>query len=272
MVRTSAKLRFGQTGCLLALLAFTSTAHAIRPFITDDARVVGEHTAQLETWLVFDDPVIEHNVFGAFGPTDWLELTLGVTQGGAHSGPEKGYAITGPVVQGKALLLEARNNGRPGLAIAAGVLPPSGYGSFTPPGWAGFAYLAATESLLDERVLIHANVGVSSGDEADSVADLGFAGPPPAEGIRTLITAGIGTQVKIVGGLHGVAELYFGDPYDPRTDFPAMQVGGRYIVSDHVQMDATFGTTLTGVETPGGHAQTQQWGTLGLRLVTSPLW
>lgn len=257
-------------GALLTLLV-ARPAHAIRPFVTDDARVVGNKLAQLETWLLVDRLVLEHNALAAIGPTDWLELTVGLTHGGVHSGPERGYSITGPIVQGKALLVPARNNSWPGLAIAAGVLPPLGHGAFTPPGWGGFTYLALTESLFDEWLLLHANVGVAVGDDGASPSSLGFGGSSSGR-VRTLVTAGFGFQARIVAGLHGVAEVYYGDPYDPRTNFPAMQAGFRYIFNDQVQIDGTFGSTLTAVEGAGGHAQTEQWGTLGLRLVTPELW
>jgi hypothetical protein len=199
----------------------TRPAQAIRPFVTDDARVVGNKLAQVETWFLLDRQVLEHNVLGAFGPTDWLELTVGFTHGAMHSGPEGGYAITGPILQLKGLFLTARNNGRPGIALAAGALPPLGVGAFTPPGWGGFAYLAVTESLFDEWLLLHGNLGVAVADE----------GPHASEGrLRTLVTAGFGFQARVFAGLHGVAEVYYGDPYDPSADFPALQVGFRYIL------------------------------------------
>jgi hypothetical protein len=254
-------------GALLTLLV-ERPAHAIRPFVTDDARVVGNKLAQLETWLLVDRLGLEHNALAAIGPTDWLEFTVGLTHGGVHSGPDSGYSITGPIVQVKALVVAARNNRWPGLAISAGVLPPLGYGAFTPPGWSGFTYLALTESLFDEWLLLHANVGIAVGDVGSSVG----GGGPSTSRIRALLTAGFGFQARIVAGLHGVAEVYYGDPYDLRSDFPAMQVGFRYIFNDRVQIDGTFASTLMAVAHAGGHAQTEQWGTLGLRLVTPELW
>ena len=86
------------------------------------------------------------------------------------------------------------------------------------------------------------------------------------------MTSGFGFQVHMVAGLHGIAEVYHGDPYDPSTDFPAMQAGFRYIFNDQVQIDGTFGMTLTAVESAVGHARIERWGTLGLRLVTPELW
>ncbi|MCS6912587.1 MAG: hypothetical protein RMK29_19835 [Myxococcales bacterium] len=252
---------------LLGLLG-VRPAHAIRPFVTDDARVVGGKLAQVETWLLADRFVVEHNILGAIGPTDWLEFTVGTIHGGVHSGPDRGYSITGPLLQLKELLLAMRDNRWPGIALTAGVIMPLGYGSFTPTGWGGFAYLALTESLLREWLMLHANLGVAFAEEEPADE----SPPMSRRRLRTLVTAGFGVQVRVIAGFHGVAEVYYGDPYDPRADFPAVQVGFRYIFNDQVQLDGTFGSTLTALETHEGHAQTEQWGTLGIRLVSPALW
>lgn len=272
MVRVkSFRFHLLQAAVVLGGALVAAPARAIRPFVTDDARVVGHRLAQLETWLVLDRLVLEHNAFAAVGPTDWLELTLGVTHGRDHAGPDRGYSITGPVLQGKALILPAVDNGRPGAAVAAGVIPPFGTGAFPPPGWGAFVYGALTESLLDERLLIHANLGFAVGDEGSTASSIGFTGGS-RHNVRTLVTVGLGAQARVVAGLHAVTEFYYGDPYDPRTDFPAMQAGFRYVFNDHVQTDGTFGTTLMAVTDAGGHAQVEQWASMGVRLVTPELW
>lgn len=258
---------------LAAGLALTLTfdAHAIRPFVTDDARVVGDRLAQLEAWMQIDRSVLEHNAFVAFGPHERVELTLGMVHGIVHSSQPRTYSITGPVAQGKLLLFEAKNNRWPGLAIAAGALSPLGHGPFTPRGWGGFGYLALTESLFDEDLLIHANVGFAAGDDGPQSSQLDLATPRRSR-MRALLTAGVGLQARLVAGLHLVSEIYHGDAYDPRTDFFASQAGFRYIFSDRVQMDSTFGTTLVALEAENGQRRSEQWATLGLRLVTSELW
>ena len=54
----------------------TSTKEVlVRPFITDDARVVGERLAQLETWIRVDKEAGQHWILGAYGPNKKLELT-----------------------------------------------------------------------------------------------------------------------------------------------------------------------------------------------------
>ena len=234
-------------------------ALAIRPFVTDDARVVGGRLAQVETWALLNRRSLSHNVLFALGPTDRLELTLGFTHGGVHTGQDSGYSITGPIVQAKALLHEARPNGWPGLAVSVGVQSPFGYGPLTPSGLGAFGYLAVTESLFHEGLLLHANVGVAA-------ADVGLAW-------TVGVTAGFGFQAQVLGGFHAVAEVFYGDPYDPDASVPSTQVGFRFIFNSRVQMDGTFGTTLaraaaSGPDDPG----TEQWGTLGLRVVSNPLW
>lgn len=230
-------------------------AHAIRPFVTDDARVVGEKLAQLETWAVLNRRLAEHNVLFAIGPTDYLELTLGFSHGSHLKGPAQGYSLTGPLAQAKALLLSAKDHGRPGIALSSGIFPAVGTGSFVRGGHTGFLFLALTESLRQERVFIHANLGVT------------FEGTNQAR-----VTSGLGVQAHLLGAFYGVAEIYYGDPYDSHANFPAMQAGFRYVLSDRVQFDSTFGTTLTQVTRTFGHTQTEQWGTIGLRLVTPELW
>jgi hypothetical protein len=77
---------------MATLVAVTAPrpAYAIRPFVTDDARVVGHKLAQLATWILLDHRELEHDLLAAIGPTDWLELTLGLRHGGVHSGLERG--------------------------------------------------------------------------------------------------------------------------------------------------------------------------------------
>jgi hypothetical protein len=249
-------------GTLVASLLLSQNARAIRPFVTDDARVVGHKLAQLETWLFFEESALQHNALAAIGPTNWLELTAGWQHGRIHSGANRGYSITGPIIQGKALLLPAVDDGPPGFAVAAGVLPPFGHGEFVPPGWSAFGYAATTESLFDEALLLHANLGLALGKREDARGE--------ADGTQAVLTAGFGAQARLLAGLHAVGEIYHGDPYDSEFTFIATQMGARYIFSDHVQIDGTFGTTITGLSSE--NEESARWGTLGLRLVTGELW
>ncbi len=249
----SARRRVALAGMVGLLALFSDrNAGAIRPFITDDARVVGKHTLQLETWVQVDRAVPQHWVLPAFGPTDWMELTIGAVHGVADQGMASAYSIAGPVLQTKVLVLPAKENGPPGLAFVAGALTPGGVGALRPVDVTPFVYMAATEALLPgEQVLIHANLGVTRNTL--------LAGWHPS------LTAGLGTQIRAFGGLHGVAEVFWNDAYAGNTG-AASQAGARYILGDHVQIDATMGSGF------GRDTARPTWFSAGLRLVGSPLW
>jgi len=237
-----------RSALLLALVVLPVRAEAIRPFITDDARVVGRHTLQLETWVQAEATQLQHWVLPAFGPTERLELTIGAVHGATYGDGPATYAVAGPLLQAKWLVRAAVPNRGPGFALAGGVVTPLGRGGFQTPGGAGFAFLAITESIGDaERLLIHANLGLSIGED--------WMTP----------TFGVGAQLRVVAGLHVIGEIVYGDSY-AGDNGGAVQAGFRYIFGDHVQMDGTAGVGLWGAE------RRPPWGTLGLRIVSNQLW
>ena len=117
-----------------------------------------------------------------------------------------------------------------------------------PEQWSGFAYAAWTESLFDkERVLIHANLGISTSSEV------------------TVGTWGLGTQIRMIGGLHAVMEIFCNDPYAGKIG-GAYQAGFRHIVSDSIQIDLTGGSGLFGSD------QINSFVGMGVRFVSDKLW
>lgn len=249
--RTTRCTRAARLCLFSAVCTLSSSAHAIRPFITDDARVVGGRLVQLETWWRRDKNGLQHWALGAVGPNEHVELTLGGVQGNSKGDGPTVYSVNGPLLQAKALIAAAHPNSWPGFAMAGGAVPPFGRGGFPPPGWSGFAYVAVTESLFDhERLLLHLNVGFSA---VDSIKLDPFRG-----------TWGVGSQLRLAAGLHAVAEVFSGDPYAEGSG-GAVQTGLRYIFNDHIQLDATIGHGVFGDILP-------LWATSGVRLVSSPLW
>lgn len=242
----------------MAVLLSAPEARAIRPFITDDARVVGARHLQLETWWRRDKDSLQHWALFAFGPNDHVELTLGGAYGLSNvvsrnpGVPSPTFAFNLPLLQGKFLLRDAEPNKLPGLAVAAGIVPPLGRGGFEPPGFSGFAYVAFTESLFEEeRLLLHANVGATV---------LGAKGHDPLSP-----TWGVGLQLRTFAAFHLVGEFFSGDPYASGAG-GAAQGGFRYIFNDHVQLDATVGGGVFGA-TP-----LPFWASSGVRLVSHELW
>ncbi|HVN96210.1 MAG TPA: hypothetical protein VMT62_07270 [Syntrophorhabdaceae bacterium] len=224
-------------------------ALAVRPFVTDDARVLDEHTMQIETSVRYDKDVFTNLSLLALNPGGKAEMTMGFVNGfPLDMESNRSYSITGPLTQFKYLLWDAKPNKHPGMAFALGASPPWGRGDFRPDRWSEFLYLAATESLFDkDRALIHANIGVSTTNPA------------------TVATWGLGTQFRIAGGLNGVLEVYYNDPYAGSTG-GAYQTGFRYIVSDNIQIDLTTGSGLFGKE------QINTFVGMGLRMVSDKLW
>jgi hypothetical protein len=235
--------------CLaLTTLLGVRPALAVRPFVTDDARVVGEHLAQVETSVRRDKSVFTNLNLLALGPTDRLELTLGFVDGiPLDRDQARIFSAQGPLMQAKYLFFEAKPNGTPGFAMIAGGTPPWGLQSFRAKEWREFVYAAFTESLFDnDGVLIHANIGLTSGDS-------------------TVGTWGIGTQFRVHGGFNWIFEIFRNDPYGGDTG-GAFQTGFRHIFNDKVQLDMTGGTGLWGNPRPSAYFG------MGLRIVTNKLW
>jgi len=229
-------------------------ARAIRPFITDDARVVGEGHVQIETYWRRDRLALQHWFLPAVGPTEWLEISVGGFHGFNRLGPtlaEPVYAMGGPLAQGKLLLRETVPNEPPGVALVLGGLVPAGRGGFESAGWSSFGYLAFTQAFIKEDdFLIHANVGFSA---------IAAPGLDPAK-----LTWGVGTQVETFYDFHLIGEVFSGDPYVQGSG-GAYQAGFRMIFNDHIQLDGTWGEGLWGA------APLPLWFSSGIRVVSHKL-
>jgi hypothetical protein len=234
---------------VILIIVVPKESLAVRPFVTDDARVLDEHTMQLETSVRYDKDVFTNLTLVALSPKAGWEFTAGFSDGFfLDKESNRSFSIIGPLMQVKYLIWPAKPNKYPGLAVAAGAQPPWGRGDFRQDRGSEFFYLASTQSLFDtDRVLIHANIGISTTNPA-SVA-----------------TWGLGTQFRLIGGLNGVAEVFYNDPYAGKTG-GAYQVGFRHIVNDDLQIDLTTGSGLFGSE------QINTFVGMGLRIVSDRLW
>jgi hypothetical protein len=177
----------------------------VRPFITDDSRVVGDRLAQLESWVRFDKEAGQHWILGAYGPNKKLELTLGGVYGYQVENESKktmSYAL--PLLQAKFLFKEYQPNKAPGVGMVVGTFLPVGQGTFKPAGYGTFGFLTISQCLGEgEKFLFHGNFG---GNYLH------------VDGSNNLIsTWGLGTQIKAYKGIHLVAEVFSGDPYIPGT-------------------------------------------------------
>jgi hypothetical protein len=219
----------------------------VRPFITDDARVVGAGLGQVESWLRVDKESNQLWLLGAYGPTRWLEVTVGGVVGEergsvAATEPTPGrltYAL--PLLQGKALLRPYAAGSGPGFALVGGTFLPEGRGFLQLPGYGTFGYLSVSQAVVrrwtptpkaPDPPLVHVNLGVNRL----------WIGAGPDE---TVVTWGLGTQLPVRAGAHIVAEVFSGDPYVPGSG-TAWQAGTRVFASERLQVDATVGKGIAG--------------------------
>ncbi len=244
----------------IAVVAFAPSASAVRPFITDDARVVGEHHAQLETWVRYDKTSLQHWMVPALGPIAPLEVTIGGVHGIAID-PSQRYSLAAPLLQSKLLLHEAKPNQFPGVALIAGTFLPFGFGGFESPP-SGFVYTAVTQVIDDDAVLLHANLGI-----AGAVVQKGASDTPieREKHARVRLSWGLATQIHLYHAVNMAAEVFSGDPY-AEVAGGAMQGGFRFVLSNNVQIDTSGGLGVW------GSPRMDPWLSTGLRIVSNRLW
>jgi hypothetical protein len=231
------------------LRVYRPTEPTVRPFITDDARVVGNRLAQAEAWFRLDRESGQQWLLGAYGPNNRLELTAGGVFGYFRpEGESSTFSYALPLLQAKYLIREYGPGRGPGYGFVLGTFLPVGTGEFKPPGYGTFGFLTISQCFGErEDVLIHANLGYNFLHVDRSNEWQG--------------TWGLGTQVRALGGFHLVGEIFSGDPYVPGSGL-SYQVGFRHFFSDLVQVDMTLGKGIA------GQNPLPLWGSAGVRIVT----
>ncbi|MFZ2854989.1 MAG: hypothetical protein WAZ34_12880 [Rhodocyclaceae bacterium] len=224
----------------IALLLLASPAlHAARPFVTDDARLTTAQSCQLESWLRVYAKSSELWALPACN----LGGNLEITAGGGRARFDNAPSTSDYVFQAKTLFKPLETNGY-GIGLAVGkVLHPE----VNPgPNLLGntYAYIPLTVSFLDDRALVHSNLGWLR-DRATR---------------RDNLTWGIGGEFALNGRLSAMAET-FGD----NRDKPYWQAGLRFfLVPDRVQIDGTFGQQASG-------PKESRWFSIGLRFTPDRL-
>ena len=232
-------LTMRSTACLLLALALPFSAHAARPFITDDARVTTERSCQLESWMRIYPQSKEAWALPACNLTGNLEITMG----GGHAHYDAATSTVDYVFQAKTLFRELKTNDW-GIGFAAGkVMHPA----VNPgPNLLGntYAYVPVTFSLLDDRAFVHLNGGWLK-DRATQ---------------RNNATWGIGGEYWMTPRVSVLAENFS----DNRAK-PYWQTGFRtFVVPDRVQVDATMGNQY-------GATRDGRWFSIGIRLTPDSL-
>ncbi|MEB3197735.1 MAG: hypothetical protein VKP62_11075 [Candidatus Sericytochromatia bacterium] len=148
--------RVGIVGLIpfLAMGGWGTPAFASGPYLTDDASLTTVDTAQFEAWMRAGRNGWETWILPATRIAPNLELTLGSgTERGEDGGLEADY-----VAQLKTLFRETRPNDW-GIGLAAGGTVGADGRPAGGPAGGFYAYIPASLSLLDGRVLGHLNLG-----------------------------------------------------------------------------------------------------------------
>lgn len=208
-------------------------AHAARPMITDDARIVDAQACQLESWVRHDRASSEAWALPACNFTGNLELSLGA----AHTQVDGQSQSNNWAGQAKTVIKPLQADGW-GVAIAAGTVQYQHTGKSD---W--YANLPASISLRNDTVLVHANLGWLRDGNAN----------------HGRLTWGLGTETQLTQSTWMIAETFGQD-----QGKPSVQIGLRHwLLRDRIQLDATYGNRL-------GSGTGQPWLSLGLRLLSVP--
>ena len=223
--------------CIMVCAFTPHAAFAGRPMVTDDATIVDDKSCQIEAWMEGTSNRFTYWMLPACNFTGNLELTIG----GAWTHENGSTRNTQVALQGKTVLKSLRPNDW-GLGLAAGTLwhaeGTSNRRSYRP-----YAYLPASFSFYDDRIIAHANMGweYDSGERANH------------------FTWGVATEVEIVKPVSAFAEIF-----GKERDRPSFQFGLWYwIVRDRVQVNAAYANRFG---TPPG----EYLFTVGINLFSPP--
>lgn len=213
------------------------SADAVRPFVTDDARIVDVGQIEFETWLEMvndtagwsDHPAYATIVGYSF--TEWLEVLAGTSM--TYDGDE-GLGVENPTLMGKFLFVQSTPQGRPGHAMSISHAFDTGAGSLYEPGHVTSLVGMTSFRPFDDRMQLHFNYGLRSDRTEEGRQYERFYW-------------GVGTEVDLpfmpLGGekLTWVGEVFAGDPLVPNAPDWAIQTGFRWHYNDHYQVDLVYG-------------------------------
>ena len=218
--------------CLMLCLALSPLAHAARPMVTDDARIVDDKSCQLETWLKANS---DSNEYWAL-PSCNLNGNFELAAGAAVTRQNGSGKTSDLVLQGKTLFRTLQPNSWAWGLVGGAVSHPDH--SRTLLGDV-YAYVPVTFSFRDDAALLHLNLGWTRNRLAQ----------------RQAITWGIGGEIEMTSHTWLIAESY-----GEHQGRPYYQLGLRHwVVPNRGQLDATYGN-----RSHGGAG----WFSIGLRLLS----
>lgn len=239
MIFHSHFIQAGKFLVALALLAQAGLVHAARPMNTDDANVVDPNSCQLESWVKttstsFERWAIPGCNFGA--DVEWSV--------GGNAQQEQNTAST------QFWLVQAKKRWRVvdddtiGFSTTLGVME---------------THVATPGQPIDKDYYVNVPVTIPLGDERFVHLNGGWVNHQNLKVTRP--TWGLGGEWPIRANVIGIAETYGESNYGTRY-----QVGLRFwVVPKRMQIDTTYGNQV-------GQPEHLRWFTLGVRLLSPPLW
>lgn len=213
------------------------SAHAARPLVTDDSRIVDPKSCQLETWLRFNRDGTERWALPGCNLTGNFELTFG----GAVQSYGDGTALTDVQLQGKTVLKPLETNGYGVALVFGGVNHPKAEDRKAL--GTAYVYVPLSVSFADDHYLLHTNLGVSRDREAR----------------ETRMTWGLAAEAVLNDRF-----TVIGESYGENRGNPWYQLGLRiWLVPNRVQIDATYGSRF-------GNQAADRFVSVGLRLLSPP--
>ena len=212
-------------------------ALAVRPFVTDDARIAYKGQVVTETYggmtmVKGDKPAIEARSLQGISITDRFELTAG---GFGFTYQDNQARPLDMLIQPK-YVLHRSLGAIPSLSVAAATLfPLSGNRQH----WDGYAMAHVSWFLFtpdadtdpyDNNLAIHLNLGTKSRYDA---------GPATYQS-KLYWAAGFEVITPMTREVRFLGEIFNGDPFSYEEMFSAFQTGFRWYKSPMVQMDLVF--------------------------------
>lgn len=217
---------------IFLLLIFPNYVFAVRPFITDDARINLKDEFLIETSLRVDSERFQNLNVLTYGLGHNLETSINFTDGFMNE--NKKFSVAGPGFQAKYIWGDGISIKTPSVALTIGATSPNGSGNpdFKSNYWSEYLYFCISKALVNnpENFNIHINLGINRSDGPET---------------RYSSLWGIGFQIHTIGKLFLCTEIFSGDPY-AITPGALYQVGFRYFISNNIQFDSSTGIGLYG--------------------------
>jgi hypothetical protein len=224
-------------GLVVAIAVCTiASAHAARPLITDDARIVDSKACQVESWVRQNKSDREFWAIPACNFTGNLETSIG----GSLGQDPQGTRTNDVLVQAKTLFRPLETNSY-GVGFAMGYIAHPAQRTDRRLLGDLYAYAPISVSLASDRVVVHTNIG------ATHVRELGV----------NRATWGVGTEIQVTPRVIAIAETF-----GQNVGKPQYQAGLRiWLVPNRVQIDTTYGNQF-------GGSDERRWFSVGVRLLS----